>query len=129
MVQASLVGEAIDAGPVAVFVADEEMRYIAVNSYACELLGYGREELLSMTVADVSPDPATGGAYRDFVAAGTGAGRHTLRRKDGTTVEIEFRASPTTVAGLALYVSVAWPVDDGASAAPPPRRRSARARD
>ena len=36
LVQKSLVGEALDAGPVAIFVADDG-KYLAVNAYACEL--------------------------------------------------------------------------------------------
>jgi PAS domain S-box-containing protein len=123
-VQASLIGEAIDHGPVAVFVADDEMRYVAVNAFACELLGYERDELLSLTVADVVAGPDTQRVYGEFVAAGSDVGRIPLRRRDGGTVELEYRAEATTVAGLTLYVSVGWPVSE----APAPRRRSARAR-
>ena len=48
LIQASLLGEAVDSGPVAVFVADEQMRYVAVNEYAASLLGYSRAELLKL---------------------------------------------------------------------------------
>ena len=51
LIQTALLGEAIESGPALVFVADEEMRYIAVNQYACEALGYTRDELLGMHVA------------------------------------------------------------------------------
>ena len=47
LIQTSLLGEAIENGPVAVFVADEHGRYVAVNRAACQLLGYTREELLA----------------------------------------------------------------------------------
>ena len=50
LIQASLLGEAVDTGPVAIFVADEQMRYVAVNAYAAELLGYTRAELLELRV-------------------------------------------------------------------------------
>jgi PAS domain-containing protein len=43
LIQTALLGEAIESGPALVFVADEEMRYIAVNRYACESLGYARD--------------------------------------------------------------------------------------
>lgn len=99
LVQASLVGEAIDRGPVLVFVADEEMNYIAVNQLACDLLGYTREELLSRKVTDVAFDAE--GAPND-------SGRTILRRKDGTELAFEYSAAKTTVAGMALYVAVGF---------------------
>jgi PAS domain S-box-containing protein len=108
LVQASLVGEAIDRGPALVLVADEEMSYLAVNQYACDVLGYSREELLSLKVTDVASDPGAAQAFSGFVAATAAAGRARLRRKDGTEVEFDFRASKTTVAGLELYVSIGF---------------------
>jgi PAS domain S-box-containing protein len=48
------LGAAIDAAPMCLFVADAEMRYIAVNAYACELRGYAEEELLRMRVSDIA---------------------------------------------------------------------------
>ena len=39
LVQSILLGDAVEHAPVAILVADEEMRYVAVNNYACELLG------------------------------------------------------------------------------------------
>ena len=65
LVQKSLVGEALDTGPVAVFVADDDGKYLAVNAYACELLGYEREELLALRVGDVAVNQ---GAADDFEA-------------------------------------------------------------
>jgi PAS domain S-box-containing protein len=99
LVQSSLVGEAIDQGPVLVFVADEDMTYVAVNQFACDVLGYTREELLSLKVSEVGPEPS-------FTAAKE-AGRVRLRRRDGTELEVDYRGAKTTVAGLSLYVSVA----------------------
>ena len=90
LVQASLLGEAIDHGPVLVLVADEDGNYVAVNELACELLGYTREELLEQQ----APDPANLG---------------TLRSKDGTLLELEHWAQPTQIAGMLLYVVVCWP--------------------
>ena len=37
-----------------VFVADTAGRFIEVNQAACESLRYTREELLSLTVADIA---------------------------------------------------------------------------
>jgi PAS domain S-box-containing protein len=46
LIQTTLLGEAAENAPLGIFVADDEMGYIAVNRRACELLGYDREELL-----------------------------------------------------------------------------------
>ena len=42
MIQASLLGEAIENAPMAAFVAEENGRYVAVNRAACAMLGYER---------------------------------------------------------------------------------------
>ena len=41
LVQIGLLGEAVEGAPVAVLVADENGRYVAANTYACNLFGYG----------------------------------------------------------------------------------------
>jgi PAS domain S-box-containing protein len=107
LIQASLLGEAIDSGPVAVFVADDELRYIAVNEFACTLLGYTREELLGLSAAEVMRDAATEEA--DFVGHGARDGRSILVAKDGTETAIAYRTSETTVAGMRFFVVIAWP--------------------
>ena len=47
------LGAYADFGTDAIFVHDEEGRFIDVNWQACRNLGYTREELLSMTVMDI----------------------------------------------------------------------------
>ncbi|HVM17120.1 MAG TPA: PAS domain-containing protein [Gaiellaceae bacterium] len=108
LIQASLIGEAIDAGPILVFVADEEMQYVAVNDYACAALGYQRAELLALSVPDVAPGPETERTYRQFLRAGEMAGTTTLRAKDGRALTFAYRACRTTIAGLPLFVSAGW---------------------
>ena len=110
LIQASLLGEAIDHGPVAVFVADDELRYIAVNEFACSLLGYSREELLELKVTDVASDPLSPVEYADFVAHRARNAHARLARKDGSEVTIAYRASETTVAGMRFSVAIGWPV-------------------
>jgi PAS domain S-box-containing protein len=111
LVQRSLVGEAVDGGPVAVFVADDDQRYLAVNAYACELLGYERDELLELHVTDVAVNDSAGADYGGLQRGGTHTGLTILRRKDGTVLPMNFRASQTLVGGMDLYVGVCWPVD------------------
>ena len=111
LVQKSLVGEALEHGPVAVFVVDDDGRYLAVNAYACELLGYTRAELLDLHVSDVSADPEAGADVRELRRADSRTGVTRLRRSDGTELEVQFRASQSTVGGMLVYVGACWPVD------------------
>ena len=112
LVQMSLIGEAIDLGPVAVFVADDDKRYLAVNQYACDLLGYTREELLQLSVLDLAVNPDAKLDYEEMLASGSRKGTARLRRHDGTELEIAYRASETTVGSLRLYVSACWPLGE-----------------
>lgn len=112
VIQKSLVGEAIDGGPVAVFVADHDQKYIAVNDYACRLLGYTRSQLLSLSVTDVAVNEEADADYEEMMRRGRETGRALLRAKDGSDVPVWFRASSTTVGGLELFVGICWPVED-----------------
>ena len=114
LVQASLIGEAIDLGPVLAFVADEDMRYVAVNQYACDILGYTRSELLALTITDLAPAPGTTERFKEFLARQSVEGESTLRRKDGSDVRVRFFAKETTAAGLTLYVWVGFLMPDEA---------------
>lgn len=105
LIQTSLLGEAVENGPAAVFVADEDGRYVAVNQAACILLGYSREELLSMRVVDVARGDETAAAWESMRATGTSVGTTLLTRKDGTTVPYAYVAGATVVAGMSVYVS------------------------
>lgn len=112
LVQKSLVGEALEHGPMAIFIADEDGRYLAVNAYACDLLGYSRDELLALNVGEVAVNP---GALEDFEAMRrnrTHAGSTVLRHSDGTELPMNFRASETTVGGMPLYIGICWLADD-----------------
>ena len=53
LIQGILVGEAVANAGYVILVADEMMRYLAASDAACELLGYSRAELLSLTVPDL----------------------------------------------------------------------------
>src|SRR5947209_6400663 len=61
LLQRTLVGEAVDLlEEAAVFVWNEERRYVAVNEYAVRLIGLPRDEILGMHVGALSPDRAQG---------------------------------------------------------------------
>ena len=108
LIQTALLGEAVDVGPALVFVADEEMRYIAVNSRACDVLGYTREEILRLSVPEVAREAGSGTEFDQMLARGFRHGTAVLTRKDGSTVELAYQARKTRVAGLELFVSVGF---------------------
>jgi PAS domain S-box-containing protein len=109
LVQAGLLGEAIDRAPDAVLVADESMRYLAVNQAACRLLGYTREELLALRVADVATS-----ATDDETSSRRGkTGTAVLRRKDGEHIAAAYRSHETKLAGMTVYVAIFWPDETG----------------
>lgn len=112
LIQVSLLGEAIDHGPVGILVADEKGRYIAVNQFAADMLGYTRQELLNLAITDVAPFPETASGFQSVMSGGITTGTYPYVRKDGEVVEIGFRAGATTVAGMRLYIAVWWPLDD-----------------
>jgi PAS domain S-box-containing protein len=104
LIQASLLGEAVEHGPAAVFVADENGRYVAVNQAACALVGYSREELLSMRVADIADDEAD--KWTEMRRTGKVSGTALLACKNGSIVSFDYLAGATIVAGMPVYVSV-----------------------
>jgi PAS domain S-box-containing protein len=95
LASAGLVRALLEHAPDAVFVTDPNGRYIDVNAAACRLLGYTREELLRMGVADVIPPearPAYEGVRAESYAGKAHRGEWVLVRKDGSLVPAEANA-------------------------------------
>jgi PAS domain S-box-containing protein len=105
LIQTSLLGEAIENGPVAVLVADEHGRYVAVNQAACRLLGYTREELLAMQATDVARYDEAPAEWAEMELRGSHTGVSTVTCKNGSTVEFAYVAGATVVAGMPVFVS------------------------
>jgi len=108
LIQTALLGEAIDDGPALVFVADETMRYVAVNETACRTLGYTRDELLQLEVSEVARDEGAATEYDEMLVRGFRHGTALITCKDGSTLEFFYRASQTKVAGLTFLVSIGF---------------------
>src|SRR2546423_9115246 len=109
LMQSVLIGEAVEHAPVAILVSDEEGRYVAANEHACELLGYTREELLGLSVADLRRGDTEPTEVAEVQAHGRHDGITELTRKDGVRLRLRYRASETRIAGLLYYVSISWP--------------------
>ena len=107
-VRAATLAAALDAAPVCVFVADSEMRYRAVNAYACELLGYEESELLKMRVPDIATYDEAGGEYEAMKDAAYLRGSSRLRAKDGEELVLDYVAGELEVGDETLYVSVGY---------------------
>src|SRR5688572_26117120 len=89
----------------ALLLADNQGRYIDANPAAVAMLGYVREELLRMSLADLTPrDHLKSGAreWDEFLNEGRASGGYRLMRKDGATLDIEFRAVANIVPGVHL---------------------------
>jgi PAS domain S-box-containing protein len=87
----SLLDQAGDA----FFLHDFDGRFVEVNEWACESLGYSREELLQMTLFDVDVDARKGlhkeKSWETLVPGHPETLYGTHRRKDGTTFPVEVR--------------------------------------
>jgi len=112
LIQASLLGEAAEHAPFAVFVADEEGQYVAVNLAACLMLGYTRDELLALSMSDVARYADAADEYEELKETGTRIGVSELTRKDGSTIRFRYVAGGTVVAGMGVYVAVGGAVDE-----------------
>jgi PAS domain S-box-containing protein len=116
------------AAPAAELVADDQGRYVDCNDAACELLGYSRDELLKLSVWDLTPEGNEVDGlllWQEFIRIGAQAGIYWLVRKDGSLVEVEYRAvARATPRG---HLSRLTPIDTGRSPFPAsklPRRGS-----
>jgi diguanylate cyclase (GGDEF)-like protein/PAS domain S-box-containing protein len=127
----------------ALFVHDENGRLVDCNSQACRLLGYTREELLDLTVRDISLDvlaeeeqkakESEGGTLWQRAMAGT-PGTFTLsheeenRRKDGTTFPVEVRVGSVDYGGRRMILASVRDVTERKRAEEVVRRNEARHR-
>jgi PAS domain S-box-containing protein len=111
---AETVGD-FERASASVLVADADARYVAANTAALRLTGYTREELLALTVWDLTaPSHLADGqaAWRRFLNEGQFDGLYRLKRKDGTLVWVHAFAVTHLVRGL--HVSAFAEVSDAA---------------
>ncbi len=87
----------LDQASDSIFISDEQGRYMLVNSRACDLTGYSREELLQLSTFDIVPsgDPYNNNTP-DFSELEVGLTRlveRRLRSKKGELIAIEVSAT------------------------------------
>jgi DNA-binding response OmpR family regulator len=110
-VLAAVTEVAADGEMPAALLADSAAHYIAANDAACTLTGRTREDLLSMSVWDLTPqiDVAVGRqAWARFVESGALSGAYVLTTPSGDEVQARFAASAHVLPGchLSLLQSV-----------------------
>jgi PAS domain S-box-containing protein len=106
----TLLGEAVEYAPVGIFVFDDQGRYVAANAYACEQLGYTRDELLELRLGDLAVSKRDALREYERVMRGDASdGVTEARRKDGSVVALRYRARETTIAGMTFYIGIVWP--------------------
>ncbi|MFW6274440.1 MAG: PAS domain S-box protein, partial [Spirochaetota bacterium] len=89
---------------------DEEGNYLNVNQKECEMLGYSREELLNMKIADIDPNYPEEGFYRFWKEQpkGTSILFETLHKhKNGTLIPVEVNGIFFTVGDKRYIFGVA----------------------
>lgn len=94
--QIALLNFALDKVHEAVFLIGEDARFQYVNEGSCRELGYGRQELLGLGIADIEldfPIERWPGHWAELKERGsiTFEGRH--RRKDGSIFPVEISAN------------------------------------
>jgi PAS domain S-box-containing protein len=108
LVSQTLLLESLERAEVAISVYDDDGRYLAVNGYACELLGRSRAELLTHDVGDFT----TGGIDRAVLLdPHRREGVRLVHRSDGTSTPVAFVVVPTRLTRMDFYLAVWWPLD------------------
>ena len=107
-IQQLLLYDAIDKSPALIFVADDEMRYLAVNNTACAVLGYSREELLSLRVTDIVVSAEAPTLYQRMMDDQSQQGDVDLLTKDGAHLPFIYEAAQADIAGTRYWISIGF---------------------
>jgi PAS domain S-box-containing protein len=104
-----------DAAPDGILLETLDGRILAANQAACRLLGYSRAELLSRTVADLTPPEMH--AWLPSVRAVLAAGKSfraevTNVRKDGSRVAVELSITTMEIGAEQHYIAVLRDVEE-----------------
>jgi two-component system, cell cycle sensor histidine kinase and response regulator CckA len=94
----------------AIFISDVAGRFVEVNQTACERLGYSRDELLRLSVADISL-PGTSPAIDSRIATiqenGSLAFETVHLRRDGTPIPVEMISTILDLGGEPAVLGIA----------------------
>ena len=101
-----------DLIPDAILVADHAGRYVDVNHGATTLLGYSRDEFLTMHISQVSTlgTEEVTEAHQALVQEGIWVGQGALWHKDGSRVPVEGWATELIRPTVTYYVAAFRPL-------------------
>ena len=106
-IQQVLLGDALEwATDLAAFVLDEDGRYIAVNDYACKLVGLSREEILGLEIGTFNPHLVD--EYALVLEQGKIGGETFIVPHGGEPIDLAYRVSTTRVGGMPFLVVICW---------------------
>ena len=88
----------------AFFLHDLEGQIIDVNQWACDSLGYTREELLTLSIQDIDQDSSLPGVWQQLEPSHPISVNSLHQHKDGYTFPVEMRLSAIDLAGTRLIV-------------------------
>ncbi|MCB0132859.1 MAG: PAS domain S-box protein, partial [Caldilineaceae bacterium] len=90
-----------------IFIVNQAGQFIDVNNKGCQLSGYGRGELLTLTVSDLVAETESTNLVADFAQLALGEhlfNERQLRHRDGHLVTVEVSASRLADGRLQAYV-------------------------
>jgi DNA-binding CsgD family transcriptional regulator len=105
-------------------IADDDRRYVAANAAACLLLRLPEEDVLRLTVDDLTPlenRRQVGPLWDAFIRDGTQEGEYELLMPDGARVAVEYSATANVEPGRHLSILMFPP---GRLERDAPRRKS-----
>ncbi len=108
--QVELLSFALNEMRDAVFVTDNDSHFLYVNTTACRVLGYSREELLGISMLDIYPDmpQETVAANRPHAdIPGTRLMETSLKPKNGHVLPVELDVTPFEHEGVRFWFTVA----------------------
>lgn len=92
---------------VPMLIADDDRRYVAANAAACLLLRLPEEDVLRLTVDDLTPlenRRQVGPLWDAFIRDGTQEGKYELLMPDGARVTVEYSATANMEPGQHLSI-------------------------
>ncbi|HEY9743541.1 MAG TPA: PAS domain S-box protein [Coleofasciculaceae cyanobacterium] len=97
-----LVEQAVDT----IIVHDIEGQILDANQQACDSLGYSREELLTLSIADIEDNYKPGAVWQYVIHGLPVTVNSRQRRKDGTSFPVEVRLGLLEFKGQQLILSL-----------------------
>jgi len=98
----------------AIFISDQDSRFVAVNNAACDLTGYSREQLLKMRIPDIHdlPDLDAYKMYHQRIFGGEEIlSEAKILRSDSAKIDIEFNNRCVSIAGKLYMHTTARNID------------------